>query len=188
MSGKITRETIIQEADRLFYEQGFENTSFANIAEAVSISRGNFYHHFKSKDEILDSVIEARQNRTRATLERWEAEQTTPRERVRSFIHILIANQKKIKKYGCPVGTLSGELTKLNHPARSDANELFEIYRRWLRRQFELMGHKKDSDRLSMHILGRSQGVATLASAYRDESFIEFEVRQMCQWLKSLEN
>jgi len=44
-------------ADRLFYEQGFEHTSFANIADAVNISHGNVYHHFKSKDDILDAVI-----------------------------------------------------------------------------------------------------------------------------------
>ena len=31
-----------------------------NIAEAVKISRGNFYYHFKTKDEILDAVIAQR--------------------------------------------------------------------------------------------------------------------------------
>lgn len=34
---------IITAADKLFYEQGFEHTSFAHIAKAVNISRGNFY-------------------------------------------------------------------------------------------------------------------------------------------------
>jgi len=36
----------------------------------VQISRGNFYHHFKSKDEILDAVITARLANTRMMLER----------------------------------------------------------------------------------------------------------------------
>lgn len=43
-----------------FYESGFEATSFAEIAKAVGISRGNFYHHFKTKDDILDAVIARR--------------------------------------------------------------------------------------------------------------------------------
>ena len=42
-----TRELIVEKADTLFYEGGFEATSFADIAAAVGISRGNFYHHFK---------------------------------------------------------------------------------------------------------------------------------------------
>ena len=33
----------IRAADELFYKQGFEHTSFADVAEAVGISRGNFY-------------------------------------------------------------------------------------------------------------------------------------------------
>ncbi|TNF20020.1 MAG: TetR/AcrR family transcriptional regulator, partial [Pseudomonadales bacterium] len=57
MTGMTTRERIVSEADRLFYERGYEHTSFADIADAVGISRGNFYYHFKSKDEILDAVI-----------------------------------------------------------------------------------------------------------------------------------
>ena len=55
-----TRDKIIDMADNLFYQQGFENTSFADIANKVGISRGNFYHHFKSKDSILDAVIKRR--------------------------------------------------------------------------------------------------------------------------------
>ncbi|MFG2875693.1 TetR/AcrR family transcriptional regulator [Streptomyces sp. NPDC048337] len=46
-----TREQIVDAANRLFCEQGFERTSFAAIAETVGISRGNFYYHFKTKDE-----------------------------------------------------------------------------------------------------------------------------------------
>ena len=60
MSNKTTREHIVAAADQLFYRQGFEHTSFSDIADAVQISRGNFYYHFKSKDEILDAVIDVR--------------------------------------------------------------------------------------------------------------------------------
>ena len=55
-----TRDQIVDAADQLFYQQGFEHTSFADIANAVNISRGNFYYHFKTKDDILDAVIDLR--------------------------------------------------------------------------------------------------------------------------------
>ena len=38
-----TRELIVETADALFYRRGFEKTSFADIADRVRISRGNFY-------------------------------------------------------------------------------------------------------------------------------------------------
>jgi len=183
MSGKATRDHIVEAADQLFYRQGYEHTSFSDIADVVRISRGNFYYHFKSKDEILEAVIDLRLANTRRMLEQWEAEGETPADRIRCFIKIMIANRADIKLYGCPLGTLSSELAKLNHAARGEANKLFTLFRTWLRRQFTLLGRKADADALAMHLLARSQGVATLASAFREEAFIKQEVRQMCDWL-----
>lgn len=183
MSAKSTRDHIVEAADRLFYRQGYEHTSFADIADAVQISRGNFYYHFKSKDDILDAVIVLRLADTRKMLEHWESEGENPAERIRSFINILIANRFDIKRYGCPVGTLLSELAKLGHPAQGEANELFTLFRTWLRGQFVLAGREADADALAMHLLARSQGVATLASAFCDETFINEEVDQMCAWL-----
>jgi AcrR family transcriptional regulator len=185
MNDKSTREHIVEAADGLFYRQGYEHTSFSDIADAVQISRGNFYYHFKTKDEILDAVIETRLENTRQVLERWETEGKTPADRIRSFIHILIANRTDIKRFGCPIGTLSLELAKLGHASQAEANALFTLFRTWLRRQFSLLGRKTDADALAMHVLAMSQGVAALANAFHDDKFIQREVRQMCEWLQS---
>jgi TetR/AcrR family transcriptional repressor of nem operon len=185
MRDQTTRDHIVEAADQLFYRQGYENTSFSDIAHVVRISRGNFYYHFKTKDEILDAVIHARLAATRTMLEQWEIEGKHPTDRIRSFIHILIANRADIKRYGCPVGTLCTELAKLNHGSQAEANELFTLFRIWLRRQFTLLDREADADALAMHLLARSQGVATLASAFRDEKFIRQEVKEMCDWLES---
>jgi AcrR family transcriptional regulator len=178
-----TREEIVEAADGLFYRHGYDHTSFADIAAAVRISRGNFYYHFKTKDEILDAVIERRLGDTRGMLAQWEIAGDTPSARLRSFIDMLIVNRTDIKRYGCPVGTLCTELAKLGHAAKDDARALFTLFRVWLRRQFELLGRKAEADELAMHLLMRSQGVATLATAFQDEAFIRHEVRQMHAWL-----
>ena len=184
MGDKTTRDYIVEAADQLFYRQGYEHTSFSDIADAVQISRGNFYYHFKSKDEILDAVINVRLANTRKMLQQWEIEGNQPADRIRSFIHILIVNRAKIKRYGCPVGTLCTELAKLNHASQAEANGLFTLFRTWLSRQFTLLGRKADADKLAMHLLSRSQGVAKLANTFHDEKFIKQEVKQMCDWLE----
>ncbi|CAO3411554.1 TetR/AcrR family transcriptional regulator [Azospirillum largimobile] len=180
-----TRQQIVEAADRLFYEQGFEATSFADIAAAVRLSRGNFYYHFKTKDEILDAVIALRLANTGRMLEAWEAGTDDPAERIRSFIHILVMNRAKIMQYGCPVGTLCNELSKLDHAAKEDAAKLFTLFRGWLARQFAALGRDGDADALAMHVLMRSQGVATLATAFRDDAFIQREVEDMHAWLEA---
>ena len=183
MSGISKRDQIISAADQLFYQQGYEHTSFAHIAEEVKISRGNFYYHFKTKDEILDEVINFRLTNTQKMLDQWVMDGETPADRIRSFINILIVNRAKIKHFGCPVGTLTSELTKLEHTAQEDANKIFTLFRLWLKNQFKQLGYKKSADELAMHLLARSQGVATLASAFNDEKFIKQEVKRLHEWL-----
>lgn len=183
MNRQTTRDQILEAADQLFYRQGFEHTSFSHIAGAVGISRGNFYYHFKTKDEILEAVIALRLSKTRALLAQWEDAGEGPADRIRSFIRILIVNRADIKRYGCPVGSLCSELAKLKHASQADANKLFTLFRTWLRRQFTLLGRKKDADALAMHLLARSQGISTLANAFHGEAFIKREVQEMYDWL-----
>jgi len=149
----------------------------------VKISRGNFYYHFKTKDEILDAVIDLRLAKTQDMLGRWEVEGEQPIARIRGFIDMLVLNRADIKRYGCPVGTLCTELAKLNHPSQAGAIRLFGLFRAWLRRQFELLGRSNDADACAMHLLASSQGVAALASAFHDEAFIKQEVQRMRDWL-----
>ena len=146
MTEPTTRARIVAAADLLFYRRGFEHTSFAAIADAVGISRGNFYYHFRTKDEILAAVIDLRLANTRRMLAAWERQADDPEQRILSFIHILIGNRTKIKRHGCPVGTLCTELAKLEHSSRADANKVFTLFRAWLRGQFRLLGHHADAD------------------------------------------
>lgn len=181
-----TRQQIIDAADHLFYRNGFTHTSFTDIASTIDISRGNFYHHFKSKNEILSAVIQARLDRTKQFIEQWEKENLSPKKRIASFINILTTNKTKIAQYGCPVGTLTIELGKINHDAQPHAKEIFSLFRSWLTEQFIQLGHHKDADALAMHLLSHSQGIATMFNAFKDESFLNREVGELHHWLNTL--
>lgn len=183
MSAADTRAQIVEAADRLFYERGFEATSFGDIASATGLSRGNFYYHFRTKDEILDAVIALRLVNTSAMLAAWERTSPRPADRIRSFLEILIVNRTKIIGHGCPVGTLCTELSKLDHPAAMASTGLFTLFRDWLKLQFVALGRADEADALALHALMRSQGVATLATAFKDEAFIRREVADLKAWL-----
>ncbi|HET8870587.1 MAG TPA: TetR/AcrR family transcriptional regulator [Aquabacterium sp.] len=178
-----TRARIVELADQLFYERGYEHTSFADIAAAVQLSRGNFYYHFKSKDDILDAVIDRRVKRTHEMLGCWSYEAPTPEARLSRFIHMMVMNSAQIRRHGCPVGTLCTELAKLEHPAQPKASRLFVLFRDWIDKQFAQIGAGHQARSLAMHLLARSQGIATLANAFDDEGFIHQEVEQLLRWL-----
>jgi AcrR family transcriptional regulator len=49
---------IIDKAENLFAEKGYDKTSIADIIDKVGIAKGTFYHYFSSKDELLDKIVE----------------------------------------------------------------------------------------------------------------------------------
>lgn len=57
LSGSERRETILQAAKGLFADKGFHGVSIDDIARAVDVSPAILYRHFKSKQEIYDTVI-----------------------------------------------------------------------------------------------------------------------------------
>jgi AcrR family transcriptional regulator len=58
-----TRQRIQAVALELFTEQGYEKTSLREIAERLGVTKAALYYHFKSKDEIVNSLVEDRLRR-----------------------------------------------------------------------------------------------------------------------------
>ena len=52
------KNEILDAADEVFGQKGFDGTSTNDILEKVGIARGTLYYHFKSKEDIMDALIE----------------------------------------------------------------------------------------------------------------------------------
>lgn len=57
------KNEILDAAETLFTLKGFDRTSTNEILEAVGIARGTLYYHFKSKEDIMDALIERHTSR-----------------------------------------------------------------------------------------------------------------------------
>lgn len=56
---EITVEKILEVSQRLFMEKGYDNTTIQDIVnELGGLTKGAIYHHFKSKEEIMDALGE----------------------------------------------------------------------------------------------------------------------------------
>ena len=62
--GDARRRAILDVAERLFYEKGYEHTSVQDVLDAMSMSKGGFYHHFESKISLLEAICEQRAETT----------------------------------------------------------------------------------------------------------------------------
>jgi AcrR family transcriptional regulator len=55
--GKNAREEILDAAAELFTTHGYANTSTRRVADAVGVRQASLYHHFATKDDILDALL-----------------------------------------------------------------------------------------------------------------------------------
>ena len=53
---KLTKKKIVSAAWKLFYEQGYDDTTVDDIVEESGTSKGSFYHYFEGKDALLSSL------------------------------------------------------------------------------------------------------------------------------------
>ncbi|MEY8429789.1 TetR/AcrR family transcriptional regulator [Lachnospiraceae bacterium 48-42] len=58
LKSKETKEKIFRAARQILQKKGYEELSIKNICEEAGVSNGSFYHHFKTKDDLLSYYIE----------------------------------------------------------------------------------------------------------------------------------
>ncbi|WP_165496983.1 TetR/AcrR family transcriptional regulator [Phytopseudomonas dryadis] len=125
------RGKLLQTAAHLFRSQGYQRTTVRDLAAAVGIQSGSIFHHFKSKDEILRSVMEDTLRYNTALLRASLDEALTLRERVLALIRCEL--QSIMGGTGEAMAVLVYEWRSLSADSRPALLELRAVYERlWL--------------------------------------------------------
>jgi AcrR family transcriptional regulator len=184
--GEQTRNKIIAAAKVLFYHRGYTQTSFSDIVSQTDIRRGNITHYFKTKDDILNAVVEQRASEYRDLFASWQAQHSEPKARLHSFVQMVASNKNDLTRYGCPIGTLNAELGKESCDLQNAARVLFDIFTEWLTLQFMELGNTRQAKARALHLLGRTEGISVIAHVYNDPALITAEVRVLQKWIDDL--
>ncbi len=184
--GNKTKLRIINEANKLFYQQGFNATSFSNIVDATGLSKGNITYHFKNKQEILSGIVESRLADIDELLTAWNKEFPSPINRLVRFCEMLLDEQDNLKQYGCPMGTLTGELSK-NQPALYQLTlPMFKRFQTWLLEQFTLLNFSSEqANENALELLSRVQGITVITHVFKDEKFLNKEISKLKNEIKN---
>ncbi len=180
--GEGNRQRIIQAADTLFYQHGYNQTSFQDISDATDIPRGNFYYYFKTKDDILEAVVQARGKTFIEQLQRYDKSTENPRERLLLLVELLKINQDSVLVSGCPIGSLSTELAKEEADLQQKSRLVFEVILEWAGKQFTALEMNNASE-LAMDMMARMQGIIVMACAFKDAAFLQRSVNELKQWV-----
>ncbi|MDE3742028.1 TetR/AcrR family transcriptional regulator [Maribacter polysaccharolyticus] len=107
-----TRQSIINESFKLFYENGFRTTSVDKIMKATQLTKGAFYHHFKNKEELGLAVIS--QKLQKRVYESMIAPLYGPGSPMEILNTVFIGRLKTFtvyeKQHGCPTNNFINEI------------------------------------------------------------------------------
>lgn len=121
------RDELLAIAAELFATKGFRNTTVRDIADAAGILSGSLYHHFDSKEAMVDEILSTFQGQL---LERWETIQRSDMEPRQKVEAVLRSSFAAIDEYHNEVAIFQNDATYL---ATLDGFDYLEEHRSRLR-------------------------------------------------------
>ena len=179
------RERLVAAAGEVVYHQGVEKATLAEIADAADVPLGNVYYYFKTKDEILDALIDSHVRDIEETIATIERRHRTPKGRLKALVGMLADQREMIAQYGCPHGSLCTELEKRTKGADHSVARLMQVPIAWAETQFRSMG-RQDAHDLAFELIVAYQGTAVLTHALRQPELMSDEARRLKRWIDAL--
>ena len=181
---KDKRERLIEAAKVLIHQQGFKQTTLADIAREAEVPLGNVYYYFKTKDDIAAAVIDAHSAEFQVRAQGWDGTDD-PRQRLLAFLDLPSDQREAVVSHGCPVGSLCQELNKERTALADKADALIQSQVKWSTEQFRLM-NRPDAPALGQQFIATLQGITLLAQAMHDEDVLRQQIERLKDWLRAL--
>ncbi|OBA70220.1 TetR family transcriptional regulator [Mycobacterium sp. 1554424.7] len=179
------RERLIAAACDLFYRQGIAGTTLAHIAEAAEVPLGNMYYYFKTKDDIVAAVVEARAEEIRAATAALQRKYGSPKARLKALVGMLAESGEAIADHGCALGTLCTELSNQSGKSPTLTAPLMQTLLDWAEQQFHAMG-RRDARELARELVIAYEGSAVLTNALAQPELMAQQARRIEKWINAL--
>jgi len=193
--GRSTREAILEAASRLIHVHGYNHTSLDDVLRESGAGKGNFYYHFKSKEElgyaILDQIIASFLERT---LEPCFADPDQGAlAQIRCFLdRVLEAQRARNCVGGCPLGNLAAELSDVHEGFRARLASVFAAWRERLTlalraEQGRGVGDACRPEAVADFLVASLEGAILLTKLTKDIAVMEQCVAEMKRYLTLFE-
>jgi len=112
-----TRFTILQKAFELIYTRGYQTTSIDDIIATTKVTKGAFYYHFKTKDEMGIAIVDELLKPTMQEyfIQPLKKSADPVNDIYRMMKYLLLENKLMQVQYGCPAGNFTQEMTPWNN-------------------------------------------------------------------------
>jgi AcrR family transcriptional regulator len=180
------RIRLIEAARGLIHQQGFKQTTLAQIAQKANVPLGNVYYYYKTKEAIGEAVLNDYIQWFNDLTAQWER-QAKPKERLYNMLDMVDGMAETMAEYGCPIGSLAQELDKARITLTSKVDRFMKIQIDWAATQFRLSGAAEhEATDLGIQFIAMLQGTLLLAQSLHDSSVVTRQIQRIKAWVDSV--
>lgn len=166
------REQLIKSAFELFQEHPYQSATLAMLAEKAEIPLGNIYYYFKSKELLLEAVIDFFVTKIRSRLVECQ-NQSSSKARLKLFLQYYMNDTAHICRWGDPIFGLTRSLP----PAQEEkVQEFLDLIQKWIIQQFQ---HEPHPQMKGLNFMHRLYGIVALAGVHKDCQLYQKHLNQL---------
>jgi TetR/AcrR family transcriptional regulator, transcriptional repressor for nem operon len=188
MSEAPSKVSLLSAAKALFLARGYAGTSVDTICEKAGVSKGSFYHSFKSKEDLGIGVLQWSLERGGEVLGAHK-KVADPVEQSLVYLRHLENSAQTLWSDGCLLGTFANELGDTNPRLKEAVATLFTAVIKEIASRLKPLAARPEitctANELAEELLVILEGSITLAKAYRDPSRITRGIRSFRKTLES---
>lgn len=196
LKSEITKQHIVHEAFKLFYENGFKSTSINDVMKATKMTKGAFYHHYKSKQQLGLEVIKIKIQK------RVQDGMITPLQESGNAIEILentFLNRIRSfplydKQNGCPMNNFINEIGNYEVSYQLALKSIIEKWKSALVNLIE-KGKEQDnikneipSESVAIYLISAFEGIRGIRKIYEDDMVLNQYISGLSLYINQLKS
>lgn len=189
-----TRLTILQKAFELIYINGYQTTSVDDIIATTQVTKGAFYYHFKTKDEMGLAIINEilKPALTSSFIEPLQSKQDPVAGIYTLMYNLLMENEFMKVEYGCPAANFTQEMTPWNADFSQALGELTDQWAKMLTATVE-KGKKNgfiredvNAKQVAMYVMSGYWGIRNFGKIRNSKQVYVSYLKELKNYLNSL--
>lgn len=193
---ELTRGRIVDCATQLIYEKGYTRTTIDEVIDAAGVTKGSFYYHFSSKEEMGCAVIDnAASDISKRIGKRLSREQLSPFERIKRMLQEIRTIVETVDcSRGCIIGNLALEMSNSHDEFRERIAGVFRSWSSFIASQLDEMKASGslpmdfDSPAYADFVVSAMEGGIMMSKVTLDPSPMRNSVNMALKTLEGLES
>lgn len=189
-----TRHSILEKAFEIIYTKGYQTTSIDEIIATTKVTKGAFYYHFKTKDEmglaIINEIVKPTMHN--ALIKPLQDAENPIKEIYVMTKSLLLENPFLKLEYGCPAGNLVQEMTPWNEEF---GKALSEIILEWQQTIEKCLNNGKSKGTIRKNVNGKQVayfimsgywGIRNFGKVYNSSECYNSYLKELKMYLNNL--